>query len=73
MHEIEKRGGESVTTVDNVIQIDYFNNVKNDLNYQAATNKFWNFKIMSSAANLTTLFCAVGQFYLMAKKANFTF
>ena len=73
MHEIEKRGGESVTTVDNVIQIDYFNNVKHDLNYQAATNKYWNFNVMSSAASLTTLLCAVGQFYLMAKKANFTF
>ena len=70
MHEIEKNAGEGITTVGKLIQE---NKVKNDPNYQAATKQFWKFHGMASAANITSLLCTVGQFYLMAKKASFSF
>jgi hypothetical protein len=70
MHEIEKNAGEGITTVGKLIQE---NKVKNDPNYQAVSKKFWKFHGLASASNLTSLLCTVGQLYLIAKKASFSF
>ena len=70
MHNIEIEAGEGVTTVGKLIQE---NKVENNPEYKAATSKFYRFHGMSSAANLISLVCTVGQFCILAKKASFSF
>ena len=70
MHEIEIAAGEGVTTVGKLIQE---NKVENNPEYKVASQKFYRFHGLSSVANLVSLVCTVGQFYLLAKKASFSF
>ena len=70
MHEIEKSAGIGTTVVG---KLDEQNALHSNPDYKAACKQFWKFHGLASAANMASILCTVGQFYLMAKKASFSF